>query len=69
MWYALTGFRAVSEQARALVCWNAISLTYQVLAAPMILEKDTPVMHRRALLQDAGRLAIPLLVVLATAAL
>jgi uncharacterized membrane protein len=68
VWYLLPGFRAVSEQARALVCWNAMSLTYLVLAAPMILKKDTPRMHRRALLQDEGRLAILLLVVLATAA-
>lgn len=68
VWLVLPGLRPFSGEARALLAWNAGALGYLALAAPMVLEKDTPRMHRRALLQDEGRLAILLMVVLAAAA-
>jgi uncharacterized membrane protein len=68
LWWLVPGSWDQHAEARVLVAWNAGALLYLALAAHMVWTDTPERMHRRALLQDEGRIGVLLLVVLAAAA-
>ncbi|HET9645102.1 MAG TPA: DUF1345 domain-containing protein [Burkholderiaceae bacterium] len=69
---AVAGFLPLSIAShpvtRWLIAWNTGTGLYVVLATVMMLRSSSHQMHRRALLQDDGQLAILVLVVVASVA-
>ena len=64
---ALTGLTALPASTRTLLAWNSGAVLYLVLAWEMMRVTERGEIERRAAGQDAGRLAILAIVVLAAA--
>lgn len=68
LWWLVPGGAGEHAETRALVAWNAAALLYLALVAHLVWTDTPERMHRRALLQDEGRIGVLVLVVLAAAA-
>jgi len=68
LWWLVPGALDQHAEARVLVAWNAGALLYLALVLHLVLTDTPERMHRRALLQDEGRIGVLVLVVLAAAA-